>query len=280
VPEKVAMDMYQSAVKFSGTLSGKERDAVTRTAISAKYQIMPTASGMKKLRGTIDDLNEKVNASLQTSLHKGHPVPVDDLFEGIDTLKDQLKVLTDEPTKYDASLRAMKKEWKEAFNTRPARSLEEVQKWKTKIYKELEGFYEKQAASPARVDLRKAVARNARMQLEAFIPEIKQLNKEEGALIELWDAVESKANRITNRDLISIGLPVKMGAGAMIGGMIGDQSMAAIGTALGFSLGVFDTPQVKAKVALVLNRLREKGITINATSTAARLGLYQTGRDK
>ena len=280
VPEKVPMNMYQEAVKFSNTLSARERDAITKTAISAKYQIMPTQAGMEKLRETIDGYNKKVSESISNSFSKGHPIPVDDLFIGLDSVKDKFKMISDEPLVWDKAFDQIKKQYSEAFKLRPARSLEEVQSIKTRIYKDLESFYEKQKASPAKVELRKTVARNARQSLENLIPEIKQLNKEEGALIELWDAVESKANRITNSDLISIGLPVKMGAGAMIGGMVGDQSTAAIGTALGFTLGIYDTPQVKAKLALVMNRLREKGITVNPSTTAVRLGLYQTGRDK
>jgi hypothetical protein len=70
-----------------------------------------------------------------------------------------------------------------------------------------------------------------------------------------------------------------MGTGSGIGYMFGGPEGAAIGTVLGFSLGVFDTPQVKAKVALVMNRLREKGITIRPTTAAIKLGLYQTGRE-
>ncbi|MCP4262750.1 MAG: hypothetical protein GY774_35375, partial [Planctomycetes bacterium] len=103
----------------------------------------------------------------------------------------------------------------------------------------------------------------------------KQLNKNEGELIALWDAIESKANRITNRDFVSIGLPIKMGAGSGIGYMVGGAEGAVMGSAAGFVLGVYDTPQVKSKLALVLAKLKSRGIKIRPSSMAVRLGLYQ-----
>ena len=114
--------------------------------------------------------------------------------------------------------------------------------------------------------------------LEDIIPEIKQLNKNEGALIELWNALESKANRITNRDLIGIGMPVKMGTGAGVGYMFAGETGGKIGTKLGFLLGVFDTPQVKSKIALVLSKLKEKGIRVKPSTAMIKLGLYQLGK--
>lgn len=153
----------------------------------------------------------------------------------------------------------MKKQWKEAFQISKTRTPTEIQQIKVRIYKDLQSFYEKHKATPAKTELRKGVARNARQMLEEIVPEIKKLNKNEGALIDLWDAIESKANRITNRDFISIGLPIKMGAGAGIGYMVGGQPAGKVGSMLGFILGIYDTPQIKAKIALTLAKVRERG---------------------
>lgn len=276
IPESVPNKMYQSAVKFGTTLSMKERKAVTNTALI--NQIMPTEKGMKKLVSMIDDYNEKVNSAINKAPYKGHPISVKSLYSGLDTLKNEFKRISDEPQVWDAAFNRLRKSIKESVEVGPARSLQETQKIKTRIYRELKSFYEKQTATPARVELRKAVARNARESLESFIPEIKNLNKNEGALIELWDAIESKANRITNRDLIGLGLPVKMGTGAGVGNMIGGTAGASIGTGIGFTLGIYDTPQVKAKLALVINKLSQKGIEVKPTPTLMRLGLFQAAR--
>jgi len=200
------------------------------------------------------------------------------LFIGIDRIKNDFKRMSDEPLKWDAAFNSMVEQWTEAWRISPVRTPEQIQKIKVRVYKDLESFYEKQKATPAKVELRKAVARNARKMLEEIIPEIKQLNQKEGALINLWDAVESKSNRITNRDFISIGLPIKMGAGAGVGGLIGGSQGAAIGSGLGLLLGIYDTPQVKSYLSLVINKMRDSGITIHPTAAGIALGLYETGK--
>lgn len=275
VPESFPISQYQSAVKFGTTLSQKERDAVTKTAIDAANQIMPTSKGMEKLREQIDNLNSIVSEKVSAVSASGKRLNVDDLFKGVEDLVDTMKAASDEPRMWDKALSAKKKEWQRMLDLGPDRTPEQIQKVKTQIYKELEGYYEKFKATPAKVEIRKTIARNAREMIETVIPEIKGLNKREGALIELWDAVETKANRITNRDLIGIGLPVKMGTGSGIGYMFGGAEGAAAGTALGFVLGVYDTPQVKAKLAIVTNRLRQKGVDISPAKAFARLGLAE-----
>lgn len=278
VPEKVPVNMYQQAVKFGTTVSAQERLAFTRTALKAENQIMPTMKGMEKLRDKIDSLNKQVNTLINQSADKGTKIDINKAYAGLDSLRDEFKRISDEPLVWDREFSKIKKQWSEAVNIGDTRTPVEIQKMKTRIYKELESLYEKQKATPAKAEFRKAIARNARGMIEDIIPEVKQLNKKEGDLIELWDAIESKANRITNRDIISIGLPIKMGTGSGIGYMLGAEKGAAVGTALGFALGVFDTPQVKSKIALVISRLKEKGITVKPTSAAIKLGLFQSGR--
>lgn len=278
IPDKIPSRMYQSAVKWGTTIPTDKINKITNTALI--NQVMPTIDGMKKLRGKIDGYNAKVTSLINQSMRKNTKVPLGELYRGLNPIIEQMKKTTDQPLEVTKAFNKMKTEWKAAFKEGYFRTPEEVQKIKQRIYKDLESYYEKQKASPAKVELRKAVARNARESLEKIIPEIKQLNKNEGALIELWDAVESKANRITNRDFISIGLPIKMGAGGAIGYMVGKEAGASIGTAGGFVLGVYDTPQVKAKLALVLSKLKRDGIKVRQTALGARLGLYQYGKER
>ena len=276
LPEKISMDMYQSAVKFGTTLSEKQRNAITKTALTR--QIMPTQSGLSKLRGLINDYNEKITTLINESAESGRAININRMYQGLDEIKKQFKRTSDEPLQWDAAFSRMKKQWKEAVETGQYRTPQEIQKLKQNIYKDLESYYEKHKATPAKVELRKAVARNARKTLEEIIPEIKQLNKNEGELIELWDSIESKANRISNRDLIGIGLPVKMGAGSGIGYMFAGEAGGAAGGMMGFALGIFDTPQVKAKIALVLSKMRERGISVKMTPTVVRLLAYEAER--
>jgi len=275
IPESVPTWMYQSAVKFGTTLTAEQRKAVTKTALVEK--IMPTNKGMLKLKDKIDDFNTKITERVNDKMYTGNDIKVEELYRGLEEIKDKMKQISDEPLGWESAFDGIKAQLEEASKT-PIRTPMQVQKIKQNIYKQLSSYYEKLKSEPAKTYLRKEIARNARKALEEIIPEIKQLNAKEGVLIDLWDAVGSKANRITNRDLIGIGLPIKMGTGAGVGFMVAGETGGQIGTQLGFILGVFDTPQVKAKLALVLNRLMEKGTTVKLTPAAARLTLFQSGK--
>ena len=122
---------------------------------------------------------------------------------------------------------------------------------------------------PAAVEAQKAVARSAKESLEILIPEIKHLNKKEGALIDLYNAIEQKANRITNRNIMGIDLPMK----GTMGGVVGDYP----GAMAGLVLGVLETPRVKSRIAIVLNRIKEKGFKTRLTPTIGRLTLREGG---
>jgi len=274
IPEKLPISLYKSAVKLTTTLSANQRTAVVKTAL--KYNIMPHAKGMIKLHDSIDVLNKQISDLINIHAKSGDKIHISQLYKGIGKVKKQFQMVTDEPLAWDAAFNKLKKQWKKQFELGEIRTPQQVQKLKQGIYNDLQSYYEKVKATPARVELRKAIARNARETLEILIPEIKHLNETDGALLELMDALESKANRIQNRDLLGIGIPVKMGTGAGVGYMFAGDVGGRVGSQMGLALGIFDTPQVKSKIALVLNNLRTKGVRIRPNLAATNLGLYQT----
>jgi hypothetical protein len=276
LPERIPMRLYQKAVKFGTTLSMDDRNAVTRTALKAANQIMPTEKGLIRLRGMINSYNDEINKLINVSAKRGEKISVNSLYKNLKQIKNKFKEASDEPLKWDAAFNQMKKQWKEALELDSVRTPEQIQKIKQRIYRDLETFYEQHKASPAKVELRKAIARNAREQLENIIPEIKQLNKNEGALIELWGALESKANRITNKSMIGFDTYIKSAAAGGVGYMLtGSETGAKIGTGIGLALSLYEIPEIKAKIGLVLNRLKEQGVVIKPRTSALALGLYQ-----
>ena len=117
-----------------------------------------------------------------------------------------------------------------------------------------------------------AVARSAKEALEEIIPQIKQLNATEGALIDLQTHIERASARITNRDLLGIGMPIKGTMGGVVGGYPGATA--------GLALGLLDTPIVKSKIAIVLNRLRKHGIKVIPSAAIGRLTAVKAGEVK
>ena len=117
-----------------------------------------------------------------------------------------------------------------------------------------------------------AVARAAKEALEEIIPEIKLLNATEGALIDLQTHIERASARITNRDLLGIGMPIKGTMGGVVGGYPGATA--------GLALGLLDTPIVKSKIAIVLNRLKKQGIKVVPSAAIGRLTAVKAGEVK
>ena len=275
MPEKVPIALYQSATKFNTTLSSKQRMAVTKTALKAQHQIAPTIKGMERLRDLIDSYNVEVARSIERASKTAEPFRFGKLYSGLNKLQRAAEFTADEPGKVAAAFKATRKQIEKGLEKSQFRTPQQVQKIKQNIYKELQSFYEKQKAAPTRVKIRKLIAKNAKEMLESIAPEIKRLNKNEGALIDLWEAVERKANRVSNRDLIGIGLPLKTGAGAGVGYMIGGEVGGSIAGSIGLILGIIDSPQIKAKLALTMARVKEAGIKINPTTAGIRLGFYK-----
>ncbi len=273
VPKINPSELYQSAVKFSTVLPAKTRAKLVNTALDR--QVMPTYNGLRKLSAEIETLNNRVSDLIDASVETGRTIPVDRLFSEFDTMKNKLLRTSSEPITSSGAFDSVKKEIVSA-NERIGRTdltPLEAQKMKQRIYRELDNEYSRVALTPPKKEARMAVAKNLRLAIEEIVPEVKMLNRTEGELIELQRSIERVASRIANRDILSLGATAKAaGGGAIAGGY---------GLAAGLAVGLLDSqPVIKSKLALVLHKLRSKGIRIRPTATATRLGLYQSGKLK
>ena len=271
IPKGMISKVYESAAKFSTKLTPKERSKLVSTAL--EHEIGISARGVDKVKGIIEGLNQEITTKIDVATTQGRTIQIQDLFGGFNKLEDEAR-LSGRPMENLQTIKKIKKSIQKANEDigREALTPKEAQVLKQTIYKDLENYYSSVRESPISVKAQKQVAKNAKEALEKFIPEIKMLNRQEGALIELSEALEKAANRITNRDIIGIGVPIKGTVGGIVGGWKG--------AAGGIAIGLFDTPGIKSKLAIVLNRLKEKGIKVRPTSTAIRLGLFQVGREE
>lgn len=291
IPSGAIRKAYEGAAKFSTTLTAAEREALTKTAL--KHDIAPSIKGVNAVNDKIGEINRKItdyiegatsqyqmeNAFTLENLGQGissksvRGMPVDELFKDFEALKTEVMKASSKPMSDVRAINNIEKQIREANEIlgRGELSPVEAQKLKQKIYRDISSQYAQFKNSPASAKAQKSIARAAKEYLEEIFPEIKQLNADEGALIELRDAVQKSANRITNRDLIGIGAPLKAGAGGVAGG--------APGAVAGYILGILDTPSVKSKLALAANRLKTRGVKIRPTSAVIRLGLLNVGRE-
>lgn len=262
--------LYKSAAKMSTKLSEADRNKLANFALD--NEIMPTLNGLKRIDESIYNIDSKISAMIDEANISGKTMPIGKLFNDFEALKSE-RMLSAKPLEGVRSVNRIKKSMLEA-NAKIKRgrlSPKEVQQLKQTVYKDLKGAYESMKSSNANIKAQKAVARSAKEYLESLLPEIKQLNKTDGDLIKLRGALEGPASRISNRDISGLGPASKIGGGSLTGGMIGGGDLAAIGATGGLVLAVLDDPVVKAKLAIVLNKLQKKGVTINENRAIMRL---------
>jgi hypothetical protein len=267
---KSAEDLYQSAVKFSTTLDEGQRLRLAKTAVESG--IMPTYDGLKKAWSKVNALNDRITNLIDKAQETGKTMSVKDLFKGFDDLEFRALSESSLPITASNAIKKVKKQITDANNkiSREKLTPKEAQALKQQTYKELEQYYKKNLETPPTAEARKAVAKQAKLFLEEVIPEIKQLNKTEGSYLELIKALDRPASRISNRDIIGIGTPIKASAGGIIAGPFG----AAVGT----GLGILDNPKVKARLAIMLKDMEKQGILLSPKSSATLSALYASSK--
>lgn len=269
--KQVPSKLYQSAVKFSTSLKPAERAKLTLTGL--EEWITPTRKGILKAEKIINELNSEITSGIDAAARTGHKIPVTDLFKNYGHLYAEAS-LTGKPLQARKILDRIRRDiLKENERLgRAALTPIEAQKLKQSIYRDLETYYSSLREAPIAVKAQKSIAKAAKESLEELIPEIKQLNAREGALIELKEALERSAGRIQNRDLIGIGGPIKVGAGGV--------AASGAGVTAGLLMALLEWPRTKTALAKVLHTLQQRGIKVRETPIAVRLGLYQAGRVK
>lgn len=277
LPKYTPTGMYKSAAKMSTKLSEAERNRLSTIALEAG--IPPTLKGLATIDESIAKIDSKIASMIDTAQTSGKTMPIAKLFKDFEKLKSDAR-LSGGATEGIRAINRVKKSLQDAnFDIKRGRlQPKDVQKLKQTIYKEINTHYDKVKNSPVKAKAKKAIARASKEYLEELLPEIKSLNKTDGDLIALRDAVKGPASRISNRDLGGIGTAIKAGAGAAIGGQVVGAKTAATLAVVGATMGVLDDPIVKAKLAIVIDKLQKKGINISPERAIYRLGLIQASK--
>ena len=271
IPEGLPSKLYQSAAKFSTTLTKDQRAKLTDTAL--ENAILPNIKGLDKSRSMINEYASQVTQMIDDVQGSGSRIPMNKLFDDFGKLYADAS-LSVEPGKARIILDSARKQIMDeaAKMNRPNLTPREAQKLKVSIHGKLESLYSKMTQHPVKVDAQMAIASGARRALEELIPEIKEVNAKEGALLDLNKAILRSSARISNRDILGIGIPIKGSVGGIMAGTEG-----AIGA---IALGLLDTPSIKARLAILAHRMKTRGIVINETPAAIRLGFTQAGRQE
>lgn len=270
IPKALPSKLYQSAVKFSKVIPEAKRAKMISTALDNK--IMPTFDGLQKLEVKINDLNTKVSGLIDTATESGKTIPLNALFTELKGMRKDVLKLSTEPVKDLRAINNISKQMGIANKKlkRGRLTPTEVQELKQSIYREDETLYSKITQKPIKGKTKMAIARAAKSSLENIFPEIKELNRKQGSFIELNKEIEKAASRISNRDIIGIGGPIKAGMGKSAAG--------PAGMAVGLASGILDMPRVKSRLAIIANQLKKKGVKINPDSAFYTLGIITPER--
>lgn len=253
---------YESALKPSTTLPKEERTA--RVATALENSIMPTQQGLDKVSDLISKIDNEVSESINTGPYGGNPINTQTVVGYLDELKEFAKN-TVNPQKALADINKVESRFLAAKGT--SMSVEAAHNLKKNTYVELKKFYDEFQRS-AEIEAKKALARGLKEEVYSLYPELRELGKKEGALIALQESIERAANRISNRDVIGLGVPMKGAAGGIVGGPAGAVATTA--------LGILDTPTVKARLAQALYKARQGVGSMRGTATRA--AAFQGGR--
>jgi hypothetical protein len=252
-PEKLVMSTLKKA-PLSSKLTPEQQLANAQTALEHGIDV-GSRSGLEKVWSKMDDMDAAIGSAIDTAAKNGDTISKGDLFRSLQNMKGKGSPYGIHPDK-DVFAKVINKTIMDTAKQFPGSQIPvaEVQKLKTNVQQSVRKFYGSKGS--IKVEAQKALASDARQALADKYPELAALNKKDAALHQLEKALEGAITRIEARDLMGLGTAVKMGTGGAIGGAVGDVMGAGIGAGAGIALAVLDTPAVKGKLALALDKAR------------------------
>lgn len=309
-PEK----LYASSLKMSTSEKLTQAERAKRIKTGLEEGIVPNEKGLSQLNSMIEETNKKIGETIKEGARQGGKVSVESIISRLDELKERAvdsfdwatdladldnlaeslrthpKVINGAKPKqtfkefsqgkmspymkeegsHGAAMKRLSEEYK-AYKEEPVNSeamipVDVAQQMKINAYRKLRRAYGEMKSID--VEGQKALARGVKEELVAQYPELQGLNAKDTALIGLEDSLSKAVKRIQNRDVMGIGGPIKLGAGSLAG------KPGAIAGALAW---LIDTPQVKARLAIALDRARTKGAKTPMLDATPKLSKDQRG---
>jgi hypothetical protein len=252
IPKEMPSKLYEHAVKFSIKLPRKTRNKLTKIALAERT--MPTVKGLDKLQEKINVLNKEIAKIMDIATAEGRKIPTRVIFRHLRELKKQ-KLLGGDARSDIRQINSIMKDivWankqirKEKYFT-PS----ELQTIKQSLYKKTKKLYTQISEKPIKGEARQQLARGIKDALEIMGPEVKQLNKRDSNLLALHEEMEKVVARLTGQDLMNFRTSIQPSRKFSIVPYI--------------TLGLIGTPKVKAKLAIVAESLKQKGVVLDPDS--------------
>jgi hypothetical protein len=278
IPSRTAQKMYASSAKMSTIMDPDVRQRLSQRLLDAEVKL--NNKGFKKLADDFESMWRGVDGLIDDYVSKGpnEKRTVLDLMKGVDkwekraALTGNSKVVRNIKKKFIEDLTDINYVGGKPFRTLTELDAKQVNRIKRDLYKELHSKYGKDM-KPLTAEIKMHIAHNAMKTIEDLIPGVIPNNKTAAAYKEMMDAIQRGVNRIENRDLFSIGMPVRAGGTAVLSEALGvDTRVGGLG---GLVLGTIDLPSVKSKLAIRINKLKKQGVKLSPTATALKIGLVK-----
>lgn len=280
MPSRAAQKMYASSAKMSTVMDPEVRQRLSQKLLDAEVTL--NNKGFTKLANDFESLwrgvDDMVDQYVTTGANK--KTTVVDLLKGVDDWEKRASLTGRQDLVRNIKNKMIRGNTEVIMvGKKPVRILKEldakqVNRLKRDIYQELHSQYGKEMV-PMAAAVKMHIAHNAMDALETMIPGIVPNNKTAAAYKEMMDVIQKGVNRIENRDLFSIGMPVRAGGTAVLSEALGVDTK--VGGLAGLALGVLDIPSVKSRVAIRLNKLKREGVRLSPTATAIKYGLVKEG---
>lgn len=251
----IAKGFYSSALKMSTKLKPEKRERILETALDEGR--IPTTRSINKSVNRQREIEAEIDAKIATNPNA--PIDTQAVASRVDEVAPRFEGMLPEADR--AILKGAKEEFARVHPTMTATKAQAAKKASYKLLGEKAYGEQKTAAKEAE----KALTRGVKEELEGYFPELKALNAKDGALFDLNRALAQAANRIGNRDVMGIGIPIKT---------------EAFGAA-GFLAGLMDAPGVKARLAIAIDKARHlqnanRKLTTGVTRTATMPSVWET----
>lgn len=263
-----APGLYQTALKASTRLPLGQTEQAVQTGLQEGIPVSKT--GLDKISGLIDDLNDKI--ANEISAKPGVTIPSGAVAQRVGQIKPTFELQAN-PRADVAALENARQEFLEAHGgvapgtpAAPTGLLDQygkpimsagtpptppqpipattAQAIKQGTYRQLK-YGELSAATE---EGQKALARGIKEELATQFPELNNLNQRESRLFNLQPLIEQAVKRSANNQTVGIGAPM-LGTG--IKAATGSTGLAGVAAAM---KTIVDQPAVKSRLAIVLSR--------------------------
>lgn len=248
--------LYESAMKFSNNprvLSPIDRRKAIKTGLEEK--MLPNEESYRRLWDKVGENKAKVNAIVKEGGAAGVGVKTDQVTRMLDALEKRAAKIENYSPEYADALREARAKIESYGDNIPAESAQVLKETMQDLAK-----YGTDDRSNFTRAANKALGRGLRIQLENTFEGLKGLNENSAALLTLENELAKATGRIGNRDVVSLGMKIGIGAS-------GPTSKGA-----GMLAGILDMPNVKARLALLLYEAKTgKKLPPSQWQTAAKI---------